>query len=80
MLFVLRRQRRADDICGFEFALRVKVGINVARCAYIAVTEPFLYLLHRYAVGEHQRRAGVPQIVKADLEKLTFLCYDKRVI
>ena len=33
----------------------------------VAVTEPFLYLLHRYAVGEHQRRAGVAQVVKTYL-------------
>ena len=31
MLCVLRRQRRTDDIRRFEFALRVQVGIDIAR-------------------------------------------------
>ena len=35
MLCVLRRKRRAYDIRGFEFALRVQVGIDIARCTYI---------------------------------------------
>ena len=32
--------------------------------AHIAVPEPFLDLLERYAVGEQERCAGVAQVVK----------------
>ena len=52
MLCVLRRQCRADDIRGFEFALSVKVGIDIARRTYIGMPEPFLDLLHWHALRE----------------------------
>ena len=41
--------------------------VDICRRSDVAVTEPFLDLFHRYAVCEHQRRAGVFQIVKAYL-------------
>ena len=73
MLCVLRRQRRAYDIRGFEFALRVKVRINVARRTDIAVAEPFLGHLHRHLFREQKRGAGMPQLVKPDMPESVFL-------
>ena len=73
MLCVLRRQRRAYDIRGFEFALRVKVRINVARRTDIAAAEPFLNHLHRHLFREQKRGAGMPQLVKPDMPESVFL-------
>ena len=80
MLCVLRRQCRAYDIRGYEFALRVQVGIDIARCAYIAVTEPFLDLLHRHLFRQQQRRTGVPQLVEADMPESVFLQQKREVL
>ncbi len=41
--------------------------------AHIAVSEPFLDLLHRYALGEEHRGAGVAKIVEADLLQVMLL-------
>ncbi len=54
-----------ERVRGDDLGIVIEVRVNVRRRAHVAVTEPFLDLLHRYAVGEHQRRAGVAQIVKA---------------
>ncbi len=53
-----------DDIRGFEFALSVKVGINVARRTYIGMPEPFLDHLHRHLFRKQKRRAGMPQLME----------------
>ena len=42
------------------------MGVNVRRRGEVAVAEPFLNLLHGYSAGEHQRSAGVPEIVEPD--------------
>ena len=80
MLCVLRRQHRADDIRGFEFALRVKVRINVARRTDIAVAEPFPDHLHRHLFRQQQRRAGVPQLVEPDMPESVFLQQKREVL
>ncbi len=40
------------------------MGIYIGGCGKVAVTEPFLYLLHRYAVCEQQRSAAVSQKIQ----------------
>ena len=72
MLCVLRRQRRAYDIRGFEFALRVQVGIDIARCTYIGMPEPFLDHLHRHLFRQQRRGAGVSEFVEADMPESVF--------
>ena len=54
-----------ERVRGDDFGIIVEVRVNIRRRSDVGVPEPFLDLLHRYAVGEHQRRAGVAQIVKA---------------
>ncbi len=73
MLCVLRRQCRADDIRGFEFALRVKVGIDIARRTYIGMPEPFLDHLHRHLFRQQKRGAGMAKVVEADLFQVMLL-------
>ena len=42
------------------------MGIDVRGGGEITVTEPFLNMLHWYAVGEEQRSTAVTQIVKSN--------------
>jgi hypothetical protein len=80
MLCVLRRQRRAYDIRGFEFALRVQVRIDIARRTYIGMPEPFLDHLHRHLFRQQKRRAGVPQLVEADMPESVILQQKRDVL
>ena len=80
MLCVLRRQCRSYDIRGFEFALRVQVGIDIARCTYIGMPEPFLDHLHRHLFRQQQRRTGVPELVEADMPESVFLQQKSEVL
>ena len=41
--------------------------VDVCRGGKVAVSQPFLDLLHRHAVGQHQRSAAVSQIMEADV-------------
>ena len=50
------------------------MGINIGGRAEIRVTEPFLDLLQRHAVGQQQAGTAVTQIVKAHLRHPVF-CY-----
>ena len=43
------------------------MGIYIGCSREVAVTEPFLDLFHRDAVGEQQRRAAMPEIVETDM-------------
>ena len=36
------------------------MGVNICGYRKIAVSEPFLYLFERYAIGEKKRRATMP--------------------
>ena len=40
------------------------MGIYIGGCGEVAVTEPFLYLFHRYAVREQQRSAAVSKEIQ----------------
>jgi len=80
MLCVLRRQRRAYDIRGFEFALGVQMGIDIARRTYIRMPEPFLDHLHRHLFGQQKKGAGVPEFVEADMPESVFLEQKREVL
>ena len=49
------------------------MAVNIRRRAHIAMSEPFLDLLHRYALGEEHRGAGMAKIVEADLLQVMLL-------
>ena len=51
------------------------MGINVACCADVTVTEPLLNLLQAHAIGIEQTGTTMAQIVKADT--LHLVCYQK---
>ena len=80
MLCVLRRQRSAYDIRRFEFALRVKVRINVARRTDIGMSEPFLDHLHWHLFRQQKRGAGVPELMEADMPESVFLQQKSEVL
>ena len=43
------------------------MGVDVGRGGDVAVTQPFLDLLHGHALFQQQAGAGVAQIVETDL-------------
>ena len=55
------------DVCGRKLGLIIQVAVDVCRGADVAVTKPFLDLLHGHVVGQQQRSAAVPEIVEADM-------------
>ena len=66
----------ADDGIGRgHFAGEIQMGINVACCADVTVTEPLLNLLQAHAIGIEQTGTTMAQIVKADT--LHLVCYQK---
>ena len=56
-----------------RFRYGIEVAIDIRRGAHIAMSEPFLDLLHRHALGEEHRGAGVAKIVEADLLQVMLL-------
>ena len=48
----------------------IEVAIDIRRGAHIAMSEPFLDLLHGDSLCEEHRGAGVPQVVEAYLLQL----------
>ena len=48
----------------------IKVAIDVGGGAHVAMSEPFLDLLHRHTLCEKHRGAGVAKIVEAHLFQL----------
>ena len=46
--------------------------VHVSRGGEIAVAQPFLNLLHGRVVGQQERGAAVPEIVKTDSAKAFF--------
>ena len=65
----------------------IEVAVDVGGRTHIAVSEPFLNLLHRYALGEQHRGAGVTQVVEAYLLQLMLLqeisevsCYEVGIV
>ena len=51
---------REHCICGVQLGAVVQMGVNIGCGRKIAVTKPFLNLLHRNPVCEHQAGARVP--------------------
>lgn len=60
-------QRFTHCRAGVRFGHGIEVAIDIRRGAHIAMSKPFLDLLHWYALGEEHRGAGVAKIVEADL-------------
>ena len=50
-------------VCGRELGIVVEVGVDVCRRRKVAVTEPFLNLLHRDTIGQEQRGAAMPEVM-----------------
>ena len=56
-----------------RFGDGIEVAVDIRRGAHIAMSEPFLDLLHWHAPGEKHRGAGVAKIVEADLLQIMLL-------
>ena len=65
-----RLTHRRACVC---FCHGIEVAVDIGGCAHIAMSEPFLDLLHRYALCEKHRGAGVAQIVEAYLLQVMLL-------
>ena len=55
---------RGTGVC---FRHGIEVAINIRGGAHIAMSEPFLDLLHGHTLCKEHRGAGVAKIVEADL-------------
>jgi len=64
-------QRFAHRRAGICFRHGIKVAVDIGGCAHVAMSEPFLDLLHGHALCKEHRCAGVAQIVEADLHQLS---------
>ena len=63
--FTVRKNKNiVHDIRGSELRFVIQMTVDIRRGGNVAVTEPFLNLLHRDVIGKQQRRAAVPEIVK----------------
>ena len=51
----------------------IQVRVDVRRRAEIAVSQPFLNLLHRDTVGQQEAGAGVPKIMQTDDAQVVLL-------
>ena len=51
----------------------IEVAVDIGGGAHIAMSEPFLDLLHRHALCEEHRGTGVAKIVEADLLQVMLL-------
>ena len=58
---------------GVRFRYGIEVALDSRRGAHIAMSEPFLDLLHWHALCEKHRGAGVAKIVEADLLQVVLL-------
>ena len=62
-----------EQSCRSTLRLSCRVSVDIHRGAHIAMSEPFLDLLHWHALGEEYRGAGVAKIVEADLLQVMLL-------
>ena len=69
-LFLQRFTHRRAGVC---FRYGIEVAINIRRCAHIAMSEPFLDLLHWHDLCKEHRGAGVAKVVKSDLLQVMLL-------
>ena len=53
-------QNIVHNVCGRKLGLIVQMAVDVRRGADVAVTQPFLDLLHGNIVGQQQRGAAMP--------------------
>ena len=59
--FTVRKDKNiVHNIRGSDLRFVVQMTVNIRRGGNVAVTEPFLNLLHRDVIGKQQRRAAVP--------------------
>lgn len=65
-----RFTHRRTRVC---FRYGIKMAIDIRRGAHVAMSEPFLDLLHGHALGKKHRGAGVAKIVEADLLQIVLL-------
>ena len=49
-----------------KLGIVIQMRVNIGRGGKVAVPEPFLNLLHGYAVGKEKRGAAMTQIMKAN--------------
>lgn len=60
-------QNAFDHAGGLLLRLVIKMRIDVGRGRIIAVPQPELDQLHRHPAGGQQARAGVPELMEADM-------------
>ena len=70
---IVSPQRFTHRGAGVCFRHGIEVAIDIRRGAHIAMSEPFLDLLHRYALCKEHRGAGVAKIVESDLLQVMLL-------
>ena len=66
-------QRFTHCRTGVCFRHGIEVAVDIRRGARVTVSEPFLDLLHRHALCEKHRGAGVAKVVEADLLQVMLL-------
>ena len=64
-LLILSPQRFTHRRAGVRFGDSIEVAVDIGGGAHIAVSEPFLDLMHRHALCEKHRGTGVAKIVEA---------------
>lgn len=62
-------QNIVHNVCGRKLGLIVQMAVDVCRGADVAVTQPFLDLLHGNVVGQQQRGAAMPLRYNKDKRK-----------
>ena len=62
-------QNIVHNVCGRKLGLIVQMAVDVRRGADVAVTQPFLDLLHGNIVGQQQRGAAMPLRYNNDKQK-----------
>ena len=72
-LLILSPQRFTHRRAGVRFGDSIEVAVDIGGGAHVAMSEPFLDLLHRYALCKEHRGAGVAKIVEADLLQVMLL-------
>ena len=64
---MLLPQRFTNRCAGVCLGHGIEVAVDIRRGAHVAMSEPFLDLLHGHALCEEHRSAGVAKVVEADL-------------
>lgn len=66
-------QRFTHCRAGVRFRYGIEVAIDICRGTHIAMSKPFLDLLHWHALCEEHRGAGVAKVVESDLLQIMLL-------